>query len=937
MWAAVALLAGSGAASGTEPLWTAVYDGPGGADDFSTEIAVDAAGNVIVGGTSRTRDAGFDLVTEKLDPAGRRLWAARYDGKGSSPENRDDRLAGIAVDSVGNVHVTGTSESPAGTDYITVKYDTEGHELWASRFDGPVSGDDRAVAIALDPSGNVIVTGASDGSPLNVNREDYATVKYDPDGKLLWVARHDGPARLDDSPAAVKVDREGNIFVTGTSFAGSADFLTVKYDPDGRQLWTARFDGPEHASDRPVAMDVDAAGSAYVAGPSLGEAGRRERSRWETVKYGADGTQLWSAEFDIPETVIDEPTALAADAKGGVFVAGVSGFKGEIDRLSWVTVRYDSSGDLVWAEQIQGRFGGADRPNAMALDGEGDVHVTGTLDLDFLTVKYSPAGDPLWSAAYDGPGPDGSFEEAFAVAVDARGSTYVTGPAFGPAFFNGEGHKDYATVKYDRNGAQVWASRYDGEGNAADFPEAIVADPSGDIYVAGGSTGSGTGSDLAIVKYSPGGEEVWSRRLDGPDPDLVFSLALDGAGDIYAAGFHQTPSELRVSILKHDPAGVLLWTAEPDLHLKTTPPAPVMAVEHDGSLLLAASIRDTDTGEAPELRLFRYSAEGEPRWTASRGGGPDDFFTLAAALDGDGNSCVLTAVQGQPRGQDFLVVKRGPSGDLLWEARHGAGDWRSATALAIDPDGGIYVTGFEEDRSFSTVKYSPEGAEEWARSAPAGDSSRPLGIAVDSAGDLIVTGSPCLKYSRGGELVWKVEPLHGELPWAAALDGAGNVLFARGCASGESPLIEGIDRDGSPFPVASCGDPVNGQFGLTRMAIAGPGKVVVTGIRDANFTTMEYAYDPRSFRRGDASGDGRWDITDAIFILGRLFAGFPAPVCSKAADADDSGSLEVTDAVYLLLFLFLGGPAPPPPFPTCGLDSTADGVDCAHAACNGAP
>lgn len=89
---------------------------------------------------------------------------------------------------------------------------------------------------------------------------------------------------------------------------------------------------------------------------------------------------------------------------------------------------------------------------------------------------------------------------------------------------------------------------------------------------------------------------------------------------------------------------------------------------------------------------------------------------------------------------------------------------------------------------------------------------------------------------------------------------------------------------------------------------------------------------PPVFHRGDANGDGEIEISDAILILSFLFLGGTAPGCLDAADAQDNGVLEITDGVKILGYLFLGGPPPelpgPPPLP-CGVDPTADELDCA--------
>jgi len=81
------------------------------------------------------------------------------------------------------------------------------------------------------------------------------------------------------------------------------------------------------------------------------------------------------------------------------------------------------------------------------------------------------------------------------------------------------------------------------------------------------------------------------------------------------------------------------------------------------------------------------------------------------------------------------------------------------------------------------------------------------------------------------------------------------------------------------------------------------------------------------FVRGDASGDGKVDISDAVGVLLVLFAG-AAGDCADALDANDSGTVDIADAVYILSYLFSGGRAIPPPFPRAGEDPTVDDLDC---------
>src|SRR5881296_1178884 len=131
-------------------------------------IKVDSAGNVYRNG----------FKTAKYDANGNELWAIRFPGNAG---------AALALDGVGHVYVTGDAQLDTNIDYVTVKYDADGNELWLARYDGPTGDRDYANAIAVDSAGNVYVTGWS-GLP---DYSDYATVKYDVNLNQVWVARYD--------------------------------------------------------------------------------------------------------------------------------------------------------------------------------------------------------------------------------------------------------------------------------------------------------------------------------------------------------------------------------------------------------------------------------------------------------------------------------------------------------------------------------------------------------------------------------------------------------------------------------------------------------------------------------------------------------------------------------------------------------------------------
>ncbi len=117
--------------------------------------------------------------------------------------------------------MTGKSYNNTGSDnndYATIKYNSLGVQQWVQRYNGPANADDAAKSIAVDNSGNVYVTGASEGNGIFSNYNDYATIKYNSSGDSVWVQRYNGPVNYEDYANSLAVDNSGNVYVTGSSY-----------------------------------------------------------------------------------------------------------------------------------------------------------------------------------------------------------------------------------------------------------------------------------------------------------------------------------------------------------------------------------------------------------------------------------------------------------------------------------------------------------------------------------------------------------------------------------------------------------------------------------------------------------------------------------------------------------------------------------------------
>jgi hypothetical protein len=427
-------------------------------------------------------------------------WVRRYNG----PGNGQDWAYAMAVDDSCNVYVTGASEgSGTDQDYATIKYYPNGDTAWVRRYNGPGNGRDGANAVALDDSGNVYVTGLGVGCLL---QDDCLTIKYDSEGATAWERIYDGLANGDDGGRDIAVDDSGNVYVAGraASWGGDDDFLTVKYSAHANS-WVRTYNGTANGWDAANAIAVDDSGNVYVTGTARGSGTSMDIL---TIKYYPGGDTAWIRKHNGYANLDDFPTDIALDDSGNVYVAGVEntidkGADGKVSDLGdFCTIKYRPNGDTAWLRTYDGPGSDYDCVHAMAVDDSGFVYVTGgsrstAINSDYATIKYLPDGDTAWVRRYNGTGD--SYDGPLAIAVDGSGNVYVTGWSIG----DGTGH-DYATVKYLANGDSAWVMTYNGPGNNSDEARAIAVDDSGNVYVTGSSYGSGTIQDYCTIKYVQG-------------------------------------------------------------------------------------------------------------------------------------------------------------------------------------------------------------------------------------------------------------------------------------------------------------------------------------------------------------------------------------------------------------------------------------------------
>jgi subtilisin-like proprotein convertase family protein len=480
--------------------WASKYNGPEGYDDFVSDIAVDALGNVYVTGYSLDSITGqtdkIDYATVKYNSSGIQEWASTYNG----PADMMDFAHSIGIDANGNVYVTGGSMGTDTTEeWATVKYNAFGVQLWVQSWHGlPGSGHNRAIDMVVDAFGNAYVTGY--GETTTLDDIDYVTIKYNTDGVQEWISTYTKIPNYpsgSDVATSIAMDNNGNIFVTGSSYdtvtRGQWDIATVKYNPAGEQQWVSRHPGATVTYLEGPQIITDNLGNACVAGGYGGY----------NVRYNSDGEQQ----------TLENPygfrsTDLAVDLSGNFYITGNT----YGSPYKTTTIKYNTEGDSVWSRS----FNNINSNPQLAFDNcLGYIYVTATaydiINLaDFLTIRYNSIGDSLFSIRYNAQ--EITSDVSVAIAVDDMANVYVAGYSGADQW----SQQDIVTVKYTPSSFFIHSI-------SNDDAETEISDNE--------SSSDSTLIDCSLTNYLIASVEVNIEDLEHPnDSDLEIYLISAGPG-----------------------------------------------------------------------------------------------------------------------------------------------------------------------------------------------------------------------------------------------------------------------------------------------------------------------------------------------------------------------------------------------------------------------
>jgi len=371
------------------------------------------------------------------------------------------------------------------SDIIVTKTDPSGNLIWAKTVGGVDY--DLCTSIALDPSGNVLLTGyftnTVDFDPgpgvSNINASTTTSnsyvLKLTNSGNYLWAKNTVTSSGA--SGYGITSDASGNVYVTGQfngsgdfdpgpanvnlNAAGGSDIFVQKFDASGNFVWAKGFGTTWTGNpDRGQAIAVDALGNVVVTGVFFGSGDFDPGSGTFTMTSAGDGdafvTKLdvsgnfvWAKGFGGSNGFSDQGESIYFDTAGNVYIAGSFGGTADLDpgpgTLNYTVngdwnaflSKLDVAGNLVWAKQIETKVA-----ISSALDAAGNFYITGhwagaidfdpgpavlnlpwVADYDVYVSKISNSGDLLWAKVIGSAGNEGGKS----IAVDGVGGVSVLG------------------------------------------------------------------------------------------------------------------------------------------------------------------------------------------------------------------------------------------------------------------------------------------------------------------------------------------------------------------------------------------------------------------------------------------------------------------------------------------------------------------------------
>lgn len=702
--------------SGTQE-WVVRFDNSS-ATDRAVKVIAGISGNVYVTGRS-DNGSDDDFITIKYSASGTQTWMSTLDN------GNNDKADAMAMDASENLYVTGRSNDGTYDDILTVKYNSSGTEQWIGGviYDGTGQNDDRPYAITVDGSGNVYVTGKCDIDNTTGINNNIVTIKYNTSGIEQWTANYSGAGNGNDEPTGIAIDANDKVIVCGqydddiSPSVANNNSVTICYTSTGTQSWTKTYAGTSNLSDGAEAIAIDLSGNIFIAGNSDNTTSQKDGL---VIAYTTSGTEIFVKNFQGKGDNSDNVAKIVVDAADNSYTAG---YTYSLDSEKDICIsKIDPLGTILWTYKYNGSSSGMDEAFDIKVDASGYVYFTGysketTTGYNISTFKLSSTGTLVWNSKYNNAAANGT-DKGYNLAIDGAGNVYVTGSSDGDAslLVNNE---DFVTIKYSSSGIQQWATRYNGSGNLDDVPSGIQIDATGNVYVTG-KTSNTLDYDYLTIKYNSSGVQQWGTIFNGTQgDDKAMALELDASNNVIVTGSSYNGTYFDYVTVKYNSTGVEQWHT-PHTGINGDNKAVALAIDVLGNTYVTGT---SSNGMTDNITTIKYTSGGTEEWLVNFDGSatgndvPTDIVIDglgAVIVVGETNSGSLTTPN-----VDFIMLKYHYNGGAIWNKIYDGTDQLTdgINSVAVGSGYNLYVSGnsayTNEQKNIVTIKYdSPVGLSE---------------------------------------------------------------------------------------------------------------------------------------------------------------------------------------------------------------------------------
>jgi hypothetical protein len=412
-----------------------------------------------------------------------------------------------------------------------------GTELW-THLAGSTPTYDAFIDVATCPDGGVVAVGLANYNRFVPGAMDAYIVKYTAGGTVQWAHGYDNGENLDDKLLAVAVDRHGNVYAAGSANSSLTgwDYLVIKYDKNGVQKWVRSIDGGHSLDDSFGGLVLDSFGRPNVTGSARKTSSNTQLYTFRLRPF--DGDVLASSRYNGPSgTQYIDVGGLARGDHDSLLVAGTATNGGSVQRL--LVVRLTAAVKVQWAHTYLPSgstdtwgVGVAKGPNGSLFAAASATKTTG---IDSLLLRYSATGKRQFVRSYNGGLNTLARNEG--IAVDGLGNVFMTGRLVPPSVF---GSRAFA-IKWSAAGVRQWVRLFPSvAGDMSEYRD-LLPDQKGGLYVAGKIHYAASGDSNTLIRHIRNtGSTAWSNIFSrSPGDDSLEALAFCGSGSICGVGWYQ--------------------------------------------------------------------------------------------------------------------------------------------------------------------------------------------------------------------------------------------------------------------------------------------------------------------------------------------------------------------------------------------------------------